>query len=109
MKNIRVASKKEIIIDKDLFSMLAYDMYLYAELSIMNATSRERALATLQRYTNVENYIKSECQKNRLSYKHYVTEQGQAFCDLIDKKFPKKFNDNEQEDDEIITDGQVPF
>lgn len=109
MKNFRVASEKEIIIDKDLFSMLAYDMYLYAELSIMNATSREGALATLQRYTNIENYIKGECKKNRISYGRYTTGQGQAFNDLIDEKFPKKFNDNEQEDDEIITDGQVPF
>ena len=74
----------------------------------MSATSRESALATLQRYTNVENCIKSECRKSRLSYGRYTTEQGQAFRDLIDKKFPKKFNDNEQED-EIITDGQVPF
>ncbi|MDE5753479.1 MAG: hypothetical protein K2H89_02905 [Oscillospiraceae bacterium] len=81
---------------------------LYAELSIMNARSRERVLVTLQRYTNVENYIKVECFKNRLSYKCYITEQGQAFNDLIDEKFPKKFDYNEQED-KIITGGQVPF
>lgn len=75
---------------------------LYAELSIMNARSRERALVTLQRYTNIENYIKVECLKNRLSYKRYVTEQGQALNDLIDEKFSKKFDYNEQED-KIIT------
>lgn len=107
MKNLRVASKKEIIIDKDLFSMLAYDMYLYAELSIMSATSKESALAILQRYTNVENYIKSECRKNRLSYGHYTTEQERIFTDLIDERFPEP--DDISLEDEIITDGQVPF
>ncbi len=61
MKNIRVASEKEIIIDKDLLSMLAYDIYLYVELSIMNKISHEKVLATLQKYTNIEIYIKGEC------------------------------------------------
>lgn len=109
MRNIRVASKKEIIISKDLFSALTYNMYLYAELSIMNATNRNEALIVLQRYIDKENYIKDECRKNRVNYERYVMKQEQAFRDLIDEKFPEKSDYNEQEDDEIITDGQVPF
>lgn len=82
--------------------MLEYDIYLNVELSIINATNHEKVLAMLQRYTKMKNYIKGECRKNRISYRRCVKEQRQ------DEKFLKKFDYNEQED-EIITDGQVPF
>ena len=107
MKNIRLPDKWEIVINKDLFFKLAQEAYWHTKLAIEHANSRHEALEQLRNYLWIENCIKAECEQNRVSYKRYITEQGKIFTDLIDERFPEP--DDISLEDEIITDGQVPF
>ncbi|MDE6658287.1 MAG: hypothetical protein K2J88_06880 [Oscillospiraceae bacterium] len=106
MKKLFISEKWEIIIDKELLSTLSHNLYLYTKLAVEHAGSRNEALALVNNYVAIEDYIKTACCKNNVSYKRYVTGRKETFINFIEKKFPLA---NEPPESEIITDGQVPF